>query len=211
MDGNTRIHHSIINPNEKMTILLKLPLAQCPCPSGNLLPLIVTGFAVWGLWRAAQWIGMRIANRRGSPKGAGSNTAHTVVVFVAMVAVVMLALGGTRALRPKPQVTLTATDRPRLVFLGAGQCRPCQAMEPVREVLRNTYTDDLIVEYHDVLKYPESGHRFGIRSIPTTIFIGPDGGELLRRQGYLSEDDIVNKWSELGFAVKKGETDEENK
>ncbi|MFO7871441.1 MAG: thioredoxin family protein [Kiritimatiellia bacterium] len=190
---------------------MTIPLAQCSCSSGNLLPLIVVGFAIWGLWRAAQWIGNWFANRRGPRKGACSNTARTTIIFFALMAVVLLALGGASALRSTPQVALAATDRPRLVFLGAGRCQPCQAMEPVREALRNKYANDLIIEYHDVWKDPEPGHRFGIRTIPTTIFVGPDGVELLRRQGYLSEEDIVNKWSEMGFALKKGGTDEKNK
>ncbi len=193
-----------------MTLPLTLPSAQCSCPSGNLLPLIVAGVAVWGLWRVAQWMGHWFAKPRSPRQEAWSNTARTVIVFGVLAVVILVAWGGVSALRPAPRVAAAATDRPRLVFLGAGRCRPCQAMEPVRKALRDKYASELIVEYHDVWKDPEPGHRFGIRTIPTTIFFGPDGEELLRRQGYLSEEDIVNKWRELGYPLKKGTPHVEN-
>ena len=188
-----------------------LPLAQCACPAGNLLPLIVIGFAGWGLWQAAQWIGKRLASRRAVLNSGMAHPPRTGIIFAALVTCMLLAVGAGNALRSTPAVELSATAQPRMIFLGAGKCKPCQAMEPVREGLRTAYADAITVEYHDVWKDPEPGHRFGIKSIPTTLFVAPDGRELLRRQGYLSEDDIINQWRELGFALTKGSEHEEQK
>ncbi len=128
-----------------------------------------------------------------------------------MVSVVLLAIGAGNVLRQKPKVELEPTDLPRMVFLGSGKCQPCREMEPVREALRTQYADTVIIEYHDVVKNPEQGHLFGIRSIPTTIFVAPAGFELRRRGGYMSETDIVNQWRELGFALYKEKSHEQER
>lgn len=193
-----------------MTILYTLPLAQCPCPSGTLLPLIAVGLVGWGLWLAAQWVGDRWSSTRCAAHEAGStSTWRTPILFAAMAACVLLVAVGVRALRVAPGVELAQTDQPRLIFLGAGHCRPCQAMEPVREALRSSYADALMVEYHDVQKNPAVGHQFGIRAIPTTIYFAPSGKELFRREGFMSEDEIMIIWRELGFTPQKGKAHEE--
>ncbi len=91
-----------------------------------------------------------------------------------------------------------ATALPKLVCLGAGKCIPCKQMEPVREALRTEYEGQLLVEYYDVWQNQEMGRQYGVRVIPTTIFFSADGRELYREEGFMSKDQILNKWKEFG-------------
>ncbi len=90
---------------------------------------------------------------------------------------------------------------PRLVCLGAGKCIPCKQMEPVREALREEFDGRLAIEYHDVWKDGDIGRRFGIRVIPTSVFFDAEGNELYRQEGFMSKEEILNRWKQLGIEL----------
>jgi thioredoxin 1 len=96
-----------------------------------------------------------------------------------------------------------AVKLPRLVDLGADKCIPCKMMIPVIEELTKEYSGRLKVEFYDVWKNPAYGEQYGIRVIPTQIFIDPDGKELFRHEGFFSKKDILTKWRKLGFNIDK--------
>ncbi len=88
--------------------------------------------------------------------------------------------------------------RPRLVDLGADSCVPCRMMAPILEELRNDYAQELEVHFIDVWKDPSAGEEYGVQIIPTQIFYDASGVERFRHQGFLSKEDILAKWKELG-------------
>lgn len=87
---------------------------------------------------------------------------------------------------------------PRLVDLGADKCIPCKMMAPILEELKTAYAGQFEVEFIDVWKNPDAGTPYGIRSIPTQIFIDASGKELFRHEGFFPKEDILSKWKELG-------------
>ena len=88
---------------------------------------------------------------------------------------------------------------PRLVDLGADKCVPCKMMAPILEELKETYAGQLNVQFIDVWKNPAPGREYGVKVIPTQIFFDEQGNELFRHQGFMSREDILGKWAELGF------------
>ena len=88
---------------------------------------------------------------------------------------------------------------PRLVDLGSDTCIPCKKMAPILEELSVEYRDLFLVEVLDVRKNPELGRQWGIRVIPTQIFIDANGEERFRHEGFLGKEAILSKWSELGL------------
>jgi len=90
------------------------------------------------------------------------------------------------------------TALPRLVDLGADKCIPCKMMAPILEELKEEYKDRMEVEFVDVWKNPDAGKAYGISVIPTQIFYDADGKELFRHQGFISKEDILAQWKELG-------------
>jgi len=87
---------------------------------------------------------------------------------------------------------------PRLVDLGAGQCIPCKMMAPILKEVEAEYAGRAEVQFIDVWKNPRAGQRYGIRTIPTQIFYDRDGKEVWRHEGFLSKEEIVAKFKELG-------------
>lgn len=88
---------------------------------------------------------------------------------------------------------------PRLLDLGADKCVPCKMMAPILEELKETYEGQFDVQFIDVWRDPAPGRQYGIRVIPTQIFLDAQGNELFRHQGFMAREDILAKWAELGY------------
>lgn len=127
---------------------------------------------------------------------------------VVVLAAVAMAVAGVLTARwagraAQGQVGSTASPKavPRLVDLGADKCTSCRAMLPVLDQLRAEYAGRLDVQFIDVWKQPQAAEPFMVRLIPTQIFIGGDGRELARHEGFISKADIVAQWKALGVTL----------
>jgi thioredoxin 1 len=95
----------------------------------------------------------------------------------------------------------TALPMPRLVELGGSRCMVCQQMKPIIDELRRDYTGHFRVETVDVFEDRETADRFGVRVIPTQIFIDSQGKELFRHEGFMAREAILAMWKRLGVDV----------
>ncbi len=66
-------------------------------------------------------------------------------------------------------------SKPAIVDFYATWCGPCKALSPVLEELAKEYDGKVIIYKVDVDKNEELAAAFGIRSIPTLLFIPMDG------------------------------------
>jgi thioredoxin 1 len=72
------------------------------------------------------------------------------------------------------------SDKVAIVDFWAEWCGPCRAIAPIIEELANDYKDQALIGKVDVDKNPEISMRYGIRNIPTILFI--KGGEVVDKQ-----------------------------
>ncbi|MHC4617526.1 MAG: thioredoxin family protein [Planctomycetota bacterium] len=112
---------------------------------------------------------------------------------------------GTADVRPTSRTEEVGGSKalPRLVDLGAGKCRACKMMAPVLEQLKTEYAGRLQVDFYDVWKDPGIAKKYRVQIIPTQIFVDASGKELFRHEGYLSKEDIIAKFKELGVDLAK--------
>jgi thioredoxin 1 len=94
---------------------------------------------------------------------------------------------------------VASRDLPALIDLGADKCTPCKMMAPILEELRATYDGEFEVVFIDVWKEPEAAREYGVSVIPTQLFLDASGDELFRHQGFYSREEILAKWTELGY------------
>lgn len=79
-------------------------------------------------------------------------------------------------------------------------------MAPELEALAQEFAGVLDVVIVDVYENEELARELRIRVIPTQIWFGPDGKELLRHDGYISKEDIVSCFQSLGYPLTKADT-----
>jgi len=131
-----------------------------------------------------------------------------------IVAALLLAIAGVIALKrqhtspdpgnqPAAQETAAPGARrlPRLLDLGADKCVACKMMVPVLADLRQSQAGRLDVDFIDVWKNPKAAEQYRIEAIPTQIFLDANGRELYRHSGFISKDDILRKFTELGVRL----------
>jgi thioredoxin 1 len=71
-------------------------------------------------------------------------------------------------------------------------------MMPILDKLRADYSGKFQIRYIDVEKKPAAASRYGVRAIPTQIFLDRTGKEAFRHVGFYSRQDILDTWSKLG-------------
>lgn len=128
-------------------------------------------------------------------------TAAVVIVGAAVAVYVLRPAAGPEKTNPAETTAVQTEAIPRLLDLGADKCVPCKMMAPILEELKEDYAGIMAVDFIDVWKNPASAEPYGIRVIPTQIFFSADGTELFRHEGFLSREDILAKWRELGVAL----------
>jgi thioredoxin 1 len=67
--------------------------------------------------------------------------------------------------------TVLQSDKLAMVDFWAEWCGPCRAIAPIVEELSKEYEGKVVVGKLDVDNNPETAMKYGIRSIPTILFI----------------------------------------
>lgn len=133
---------------------------------------------------------------------------------IAVVAVVAGLAAAAVLTRDRGGGQVTAADSsskaplPKVVDLGSQMCIPCQTMMTELARLEEMTRGSIEIEFIDVNEYPASARSYGIRVIPTQVFLSETGTELWRHEGVISAEDMVSKWRELGYEVVRQTPDE---
>jgi thioredoxin 1 len=131
---------------------------------------------------------------------------NSLFIFISLCLFTLTACGkDAEAKKSDPAEKAEAVQTlPKLLDLGAKKCIPCKMMAPILDELTKEYNGVFDVEFIDVWQpeNKEKAQAHGIRSIPTQIFFDAKGKELWRHEGFISKEDILKKWKELGFTFK---------
>jgi thioredoxin 1 len=76
------------------------------------------------------------------------------------------------------------------VELGSVNCIPCKQMQPVMKSIEARYAGQVNVIFHDVWKDKAPAQKYGIKLIPTQVFLDKDGKEIMRHEGFFAEANI---------------------
>ncbi|HPG10265.1 MAG TPA: thioredoxin [Chitinophagaceae bacterium] len=71
-------------------------------------------------------------------------------------------------------------ELPAIIDFYADWCGPCKMVAPALEELSEEYKDKIVIYKVDTDAEPELSAVFGIRSIPTFLFIGADGEPMMQ-------------------------------
>ncbi len=93
----------------------------------------------------------------------------------------------------------SARNLPMLLELGSDTCEPCRMMKPILGELRKEYEGKVLVENVDIYANRDLAVKYGIRVIPTQIFLDSSGEVVFRHEGYMPKGDIIEIFREMGI------------
>jgi thioredoxin 1 len=78
------------------------------------------------------------------------------------------------------------------IELGSVNCIPCKQMQPVMKSIEEKYGEQVKVIFYDVWKQEQKKYaqQYGIRLIPTQVFLDENGKEFHRHEGFYPEAEI---------------------
>ncbi|MGO9117989.1 MAG: thioredoxin family protein [Desulfomonilaceae bacterium] len=124
--------------------------------------------------------------------------------FYIVCALIMLAICIAPGYGAEPKInlqTLLAKRVPILLEFGRGWCIPCKYMKPILEDMSQAYAGKAIVLTVDMDANKDLVRDFGIRMMPTQVFLTPDGKEFFRNEGTLEREQIGQVFAKMGVAV----------
>ena len=93
-----------------------------------------------------------------------------------------------------PVVSAETTEKPMITFieLGSVNCIPCKMMQPVMKEIEETYKEKVKVVFYDVWTEEGKpyGEKYGIKLIPTQVFLDENGKEFYRHEGFFPKSEI---------------------
>lgn len=81
-------------------------------------------------------------------------------------------------------------NKPAIIDFWAAWCAPCKKLSPILDELAAQYGDEIIIYKVNVDEEKELAATFGIRSIPTLLFIPVDGKPQVA-QGALPKNTLI--------------------
>ena len=129
--------------------------------------------------------------------------SFTKKVTLSVVAIVCLALAIAPSCFAEPKIDLQALLSKRVPILlefGRGWCIPCKYMKPILADMATAYAGRAIVTPVDMDANIDLVRSFGIRMMPTQVFLSPDGKQFFRNEGTLEREQIVQVFSKMGVA-----------
>ena len=111
--------------------------------------------------------------------------------------VLLSACGPGAAVPPSPGVKLvqnaTTSGLPTVAEFGAATCASCRDMKTVLDSVARRTGGRAHVLIIDIRKDYEAAQAFRIQMMPTQVFFGPDGREIWRHIGKLTEDEVISR------------------
>ena len=108
-------------------------------------------------------------------------------------------------IQKQEQKVLSDKKNIKVIFieLGSVNCMPCKMMQPVIADIEKEYGAQVNVIFHDV--WTKEGkpyaEQYGIRTIPTQIFLDKDGKEYFRHQGFFPKEEIIKVLEKGGVEI----------
>ncbi len=111
-----------------------------------------------------------------------------------LVLIVLIILAASYVLSAQSKEKKNSTKKCKVTFieLGSVNCIPCKMMQPVMKNIETKYGEQVKVTFYDVWTQEQKpfAEKYGIRVIPTQVFLDENGKEFHRHEGFYPEAEI---------------------
>jgi len=128
------------------------------------------------------------------------------LLVVAVLYFSFTSIGNNKTSSDENIVNQAGSAKVTFVELGSVNCIPCKQMQPIMKSIEEKYGDQVKVIFYDVWKEDQKKYaqQYGIKLIPTQVFLDAKGKEFHRHEGFYPEADIDKIFQGRGLKIKKG-------
>ena len=94
------------------------------------------------------------------------------------------------------------TPKVTFIEIGSTTCIPCKKMQPIMKSIEKKYKEQIKVIFYDTNKEKNKSKEYGVKLIPTQIFLDANGKEFYRHEGYYPEAEIDKILKNKGLIIK---------
>lgn len=121
------------------------------------------------------------------------------LIIILLIALSVVSFPQSKKKNDKQQTKPLVT----FVELGSVNCIPCKKMQPVMAAVEAKYGAQLKVIFYDVWKEDQKHYaeKYGIKLIPTQVFLDENGKEFFRHEGFYPEKEIDKLLASKGLKI----------
>ncbi|HEX2867753.1 MAG TPA: thioredoxin family protein [Ignavibacteriales bacterium] len=114
------------------------------------------------------------------------------LLIIAVSLTIVTTLAFAQAGSPKKKQAKKSIAKVTFIELGSVNCIPCRQMQPVMKAVEKNYGEQVKVIFYDVWKEEQRQYaeKYGIKLIPTQVFLDGNGKEFFRHEGFYPESEI---------------------
>jgi len=114
------------------------------------------------------------------------------IMVIAIVYISFSTNGSNKSNNDENLINNAGTVKVTFIELGSVNCIPCKAMQPIMKNIEKNYGDQVKVVFYDVWTQEQKPYaeKYGIKLIPTQVFLDANGKEFHRHEGFYPEEEI---------------------
>jgi thioredoxin 1 len=115
-------------------------------------------------------------------------TKSTLILILTIILTVSFVLTA----QSKEKKNSASKTKVTFIELGSVNCIPCKMMQPVMKNIEKKYGEQVKVVFYDVWTQEQRPYaeKYGIKVIPTQVFLDENGKEFHRHEGFYPEEEI---------------------
>ena len=127
------------------------------------------------------------------------------LLVVAVLYFSFTSIGNNKTSSDENIVNQAGSAKVTFVELGSVNCIPCKQMQPIMKSIEEKYGDQVKVVFYDVWKEDQKKYaqQYGIKLIPTQVFLDANGKEFHRHEGFYPEAEIDKILQGKGLTIKR--------